>query len=181
MPYPVDLGVRVVKKRRVEGKTVNEIHIELDVSESYVKRAIKRWDEQELLQAVGNGGTLHCDRRFDAATTAELKALVKHDDSLTLADYAVGLALSTHKFFSPNDVRRALAEMKYSRKTRTKHNNQADIAEQITFQQRMNNLYYFDQFMFADEASFDRKAGLESCAPQILRDTCRNVEDLLVL
>ena len=164
MTYNADMGVRVVHKVRHGGLSQRKVASHLKVSRKYVADALARYDEDGSLSAVGNVGTLHRDRRFDPVASAALLALIEKNDALTPADYVVGLAVNLHRYFSADDVWHEMRRLGLTLKTRTKQNRRASLQRQLEFRQKMFQLYTFNQLVFIDEASFDRKNGIRSCA-----------------
>ena len=81
----------------------------------------------------------------------------------------MALALTTGKYFSVDDIRKTFNQLKYSRKLCTVHSNRADPIAQMVYRQRMWDSYEWDQFMFCDEASFNPKQGILTCALPHLR------------
>ena len=67
----------------------------------------------------------------------QLDNLLKANDSPSLADFVVALALTTGKHCSANDIEKALNQLKYSNKTRTVYNSRACPIQQMVHRQRM--------------------------------------------
>ena len=163
MTLASDVCVRAIHKVRVDGMSHERVARELMIHRNSVRNILRRYDEWNLIRAVGNGGTLHCDRRFDETARATLRVLLKQHDSKNLADYVVGMAVWADKYFTVCDIRNAIKELGMARKIRTQHNNRANEDDQDTFRQKMYINYKIEQFMWMDAASFNPKTGICSC------------------
>ena len=115
MAYDVDFASRLLYRYYTKNQTKLQISVALEVSISYIDSVLSRWRVSGMLWASGNDGSLHVDRRVDAAAEHQLDNLLKANDSPSLADFVVALALTTGKHFSANDIQQALNQLKYSR------------------------------------------------------------------
>ena len=67
MAYDADFASRVLYKFYTKNQTKLQISVALEVSISYIDSLLSRWRESSMLRATGNVGSLHVDRRLDAA------------------------------------------------------------------------------------------------------------------
>ena len=165
MTYNADLGAVVLKLRFTDKFSPHRIAKQLGKSRQYVTDVIARWETQGILQARGNGGTKHSDRKMTDVILQTLRRLVAVDDSCTASEYAAMLTMEHPGEFTHLDVARALKELNMTYKLRTTHNNKADERKQLKFQQRMRWNYDVFDLMFTDEASCDGKGAIRTCAP----------------
>ena len=155
--YDLKVANKVIKKVLQQGKSQSTVAHELVCSRTFVQAALKRWFTYGSAAAEGSKGIRHGDRRMTPVMMTLLRKLVDEDDSRTLSEYAASLRQQSGKQVSGLGISRAFHELGLTRKIRTKHNSNADPAQQQAYQEIVWQRYEYDQFLFSDEAGFTRK------------------------
>lgn len=173
------IGAQIVDKVRKQGLSQCQAARELGVCRATVQLALKRWDSDGLLVALGNKGSLHVDRKLSTRVLEHLRTLVREDDALTNEEYALALKADLGNDFTADDVKRGFRELGITYKKRTQHNNRADRELQYAFQLRMWDRYTVFRFLFSDEAHFYEKGVIRTCVAEPLIQCMRSAHNVL--
>ena len=171
-----EICVTVLKKVE-EGLSYEVVGRHTGCAPNTVSNIVKRFRKDGMIEAMGQKGCKHNDRKMAPHVLEALRQIVATKDCMYAREMARDLHTATGKFFTAKDIHKGLKELKMTRKVRTKHNNRADPEKVAEFKQ-MASQEHFTSFMWSDEAGFTRKEGIRRC---LLELTCMRVQGLLLL